>query len=100
MLYETTGQGFIFDGAYDRKTATYEEEAYQQMLVIFEDGMSYDDAEYCFSAPVAESPLNPMQLETQALFDYIVANFDPLISRLLTKEFIKPVLVGKLRPRL
>lgn len=90
MIYETTGHGFVFDELYNRSTATYEEEAYQQMLTVFDDGLSTEDAKYCFTVPVGQAPLNKAQLETQVLFKYIVANFDSLIQQCWLVQNGKP----------
>jgi hypothetical protein len=96
-MYRTTAEGFSFGMGYNHGTATYDEQAYQQMLKIFDDdddetpGVSIANAIRCFKSPVGPEPLNDRQQETQKLFDYIVYNFETLHQALLTKGFIQVV---------
>jgi hypothetical protein len=87
----------VFDMCYDHDSATYHEQAYQQMLIIFdvrnEDtlGVSIAEAIACFKSPVGPEPLNDRQQETKKLFDYIVDNFETLHQALLVKGFIQTI---------
>lgn len=66
-MYRTTAAGFSFDMGYNHGTATYDEQAYQQILKIFDadgdgtPGVSIADAISCFKAPVGPEPLNDRQ---------------------------------------
>ncbi|MBA3756888.1 MAG: hypothetical protein H0X02_11955 [Nitrosomonas sp.] len=89
MRYETTDAGEAFEDVYDSRSSNYYERAYQQMLVMFRDGLSVEDAKWNFNLPVAKPPLTPIQLETQLLFQYIIKHFDSILDMLLRRGLIQ-----------